>query len=455
MQDFIFKLIQLMFAASLVCLTPGMAIAQTGAGTVSFVIGEANASTTASSDQAIRRGDQIVSGQTILTGANGHVHLKMIDGAFVSIRPMSRFRIEEYKYDAENPKDSRIKFTLESGTVRSITGKAGQSAKQSFRLNTPLAAIGIRGTDFVVQAGVDVTRVLVQSGAIVMTPLNKECLFAELGPCNSNAARVLTSAMRDAYLELRNRKEAPVLVPAAKSLNSPNSLSPPRPEEPAVDKANKTSSTSSSENGQDNAQSVAVATVKGHVDALVKDAKPPETGTDRPPQGPPPVALPPAPARIWWGRWAIAENEGRSFNSVNTSDREVTISNVVFGMLREKGEAFVPNSGVVKFSLAESESYLLNPDRSLTVANITDPKLTVDFGRKKFDTSLMVNVRGLAPTEIRASGEITTQGLFMTETTSADTILAGSLSKSADQAGFIFQRTTSGGLITGATRWVQ
>lgn len=455
MQDFIFKLNKWMFATVLVFLTQGMAYAQLGAGTVSFVIGDANVSTALTPDQAIHRGDQIAAGQIILTGANGHVHLKMIDGAFVSIRPMSRFRIEEYKYDAENPKDSRVKFTLESGTVRSITGKAGQSAKQSFRLNTPLAAIGIRGTDFVVQAGADVTRVMVQSGAIVMTPLNKECLFAELGPCNSNAARVLTSAMRDAYLELRNRKEAPILVPAAKSLNSPNLLSPPRPEEPAVDKANKGSNSSATENGQDNAQSVAVATVKSHVDALVKDAKPPEIAPDKITQGPPPVALPTAPARIWWGRWAIAEDEGRSFNSVNTSDREVTISNVVFGMLREKGEAFVPSSGVAKFSLAESESYLLNPDRSLTVANITDPKLTIDFGRKKFDTSLIVNVKGLAPTEIRATGEITLQGLFMSETTSPETILAGSLSKSADQAGFIFQRTTSGGIVTGATRWVQ
>ena len=165
------------------------------AGTVSFVIGEASTLTNGQK-QAISRGDAIKAGQTIATGVNGHVHIKLIDGAFVSIRPSSRFVIEEYKFDAEQPKNSRIKFNLEQGTARSITGKAGEASKESYRLNTPLAAIGIRGTDFVVHTEQSVTRVVVQSGAIVMSPLSQECLSSAFGPCNTATARVLTAAMR-------------------------------------------------------------------------------------------------------------------------------------------------------------------------------------------------------------------------------------------------------------------
>ena len=168
------------------------------AGTVSFMVGDASTLSSSGQKQTISRGTSVLVGQTILTGDNGHVHLKMVDGAFVSIRPSSKFKIEEYLFNVAEPKKSKVKFILEQGTARSITGKAGESSKESYRLNTPLAAIGIRGTDFVVQTEKNVTRVIVQSGAIVMTPLNDDCLSSSFGPCNTATARVLTAAMRDA-----------------------------------------------------------------------------------------------------------------------------------------------------------------------------------------------------------------------------------------------------------------
>lgn len=448
MQNFFFRL-KKYFAASVIVIgafaMPSLAFANDAVGTVSFVIGDANSSVDAKTNQAIARGDKLQAGQVILTGSNGHVHIKMIDGAFVSIRPMSRFRIEEYKYDAVEPKNSRIKFVLEQGTARSITGKAGEASKQSYRLNTPLAAIGIRGTDFVVSTEKDVTRVIVQSGAIVMTPLSEECLSTSFGPCNNSTARVLTAAMRDAYLELRNKKDAPVLVPAEKSLNSPNLTSPPRPEEPAADRGNKPTTPTVSNAPQDANQAVTVTTIKTQIDSLANANKPAEVKPE-----------PVVPAKIWWGRWeVVAGGDGSTTNPALAPDRETTFSNVVFGMLREKGEVFVPSAGTAKFKLADSESYLVNPDKSLTAGSISDSNLVIDFANRKFDTSLVVNVKGISPTEIRAAGDISFQGVFMSETTTPDTIVAGSLSKGGDQVGYLFQRNISGGMIVGATRWIQ
>lgn len=462
MQNFFFRLKKYLatsFVVLGVLVLPSVAYASDAVGTVSFVIGDANSSTDAKSSQAISRGDKLQAGQIILTGANGHVHIKMIDGAFVSIRPMSRFRIEEYKYDAVEPKNSRIKFVLEQGTARSITGKAGEASKQSYRLNTPLAAIGIRGTDFVVNTEKDVTRVIVQSGAIVMTPLSEECLSTSFGPCNNATARVLTAAMRDAYLELRNKKDAPVLVPAEKSLNSPNLMSPPRPEEPAADRGNKSSTSSVSTVQQDTNQAVTVTTIKTKIDTLASANKPNEKPVDKPIDKPvekPAEVIPEpvVPAKIWWGRWTTVADGGTT-NSALAPDRETTFSNVVFGMAREKGEVFVPSSGVAKFKLADSETYLMNPDKSLTAGSVSDTNLVIDFANRKFDTSLIVNVKGISPTEIRAAGDISFQGVFLSETTSPDTIVAGSLSKNGDQVGYLFQRNINSGTIFGATRWIQ
>ncbi|MBC3806256.1 FecR domain-containing protein [Undibacterium seohonense] len=486
MQRFLYQFHKVAILAVLLATLSGFVHANEVAGTVSFMVGDASTLSSSGQKQAISRGANILAGQTILTGDNGHVHLKMIDGAFVSIRPSSKFKIEEYLFNASEPKKSKIKFVLEQGTARSITGKAGESAKESYRLNTPLAAIGIRGTDFVVQTEKNVTRVVVQSGAIVMTPLNDECLSSSFGPCNTPTARVLTAAMRDAYLELRNHKDAPTLIPNEKNLASPNLLSPPRPEEPMPEKNNKPVSVTTPVVPGDLTQVVKETSVINQIEAI-NNSKPvepkpvePTKPVDPKPVEPvvvtpvdPVVVVPPVetkpevpvevkpepviPAKIWWGRWqAIAGGDGSTYNPAIAPDRETSMSNVVFGLFREKGDVVLPSAGVAQFKLAESEVYLRGADQTLTAGTVAKPSLTIDFGNRTFDTSLTVNVSGVNSTEIHSAGKISFQGLFLSEVNSPDTLVAGTLSKNSDQAGYLFQRGLAGGaMIIGATRWVQ
>src|SRR3972149_2578233 len=109
--------------------------------------------------RAVVRGMSGHVGERVETEQGGHVHLRFVDGAFVSVRPGSRLFIETSRYGAGRRERSGIRFRLEQGVARSISGKGAEIARERFRLNTPIAAIGVRGTDFVVQA--DTNRVLV------------------------------------------------------------------------------------------------------------------------------------------------------------------------------------------------------------------------------------------------------------------------------------------------------
>lgn len=446
---------------ALLCMLGASVLAQAAdmAGSVSFAIGDASIVGHDGKSTPAIRGASIEAGQTLVTGATGHIHVRMVDGAFISVRPQSKLRIEEYRYDAAVPANNRIKFVLEQGVARSITGRAGEAAKESYRLNTPLAAIGIRGTDFVVQAAADVTRVTVQSGAIVMAPFGADCSAAAFGPCKSATSRVLTAAMRDAYLELRNRNEAPLLVPAEKALESPNRIAPPRPEEPhpGVDKQAKSGA---SADAQDAVRDATAGVIKTQVDAVVvtPQAPPPLTGTVTPPSLPSQPSPPPA-TQYWWGRWSSFVQPGQESSSVVAvlaPDREITVSNAVFGLVREKGDIVMPNSGVAKFQLADSEAAVLRDNKNLTAAQIASPTLSVDFGARRFETALTVNSAGMSPVAIRASGGITFQGNFFSDANATNTVVNGSLSKDASQAAYVFQRDLASNLsVLGVTRWVR
>ena len=168
-------------------------------GEVLFAVGDAQLSGPGGSQgqhaSVLQRGKTVAVGDVIETGAGAHVHIRFIDGALVSVRPNSRLSIEQYQFDAEQAQRSQVKFQLLEGTARSITGKAGESARDRFRLNTPVAAVGVRGTDFVATTSPSQTAVVVNTGAVVVSPLGPGCSAEMLGPCGGSAAKLLSAEM--------------------------------------------------------------------------------------------------------------------------------------------------------------------------------------------------------------------------------------------------------------------
>jgi hypothetical protein len=127
-----------------------MAGASEVVGQVSLLIGAARVIHIDGSSEPLRRGASILVGDRVETSANGHVHLRFIDNGSVSVRPDSVLEVQAYRYDADRPQLNEVRLRVEQGTTRAISGAATELDKTRFRLNTPIAAIGVRGTDFIV-----------------------------------------------------------------------------------------------------------------------------------------------------------------------------------------------------------------------------------------------------------------------------------------------------------------
>lgn len=95
--------------------------------------------------QPLLRGDTLRAGDTIITGDDGRVQVRFADGALITLQPNSRFRIDEYRFDANG---QRSFFSLLKGALRTSTGAIGKRSYDDWRLRTPTATVGVRGTDF-------------------------------------------------------------------------------------------------------------------------------------------------------------------------------------------------------------------------------------------------------------------------------------------------------------------
>lgn len=101
--------------------------------------------TTDSKILALREGDDVLPGQTIVTGANEYVHLLYPDHKHTRIGPQSEMALTYLLRLTDN--SLKAEFSLKKGRItHSVEQKL--KANENFNTRTPIAITGIRGTEF-------------------------------------------------------------------------------------------------------------------------------------------------------------------------------------------------------------------------------------------------------------------------------------------------------------------
>ena len=423
-----------------VCLVAGLLLsggvqANTVVGRADLVVGKVQVQEPKSSvAKAIKTGASIVEGQVLQTGADGYLYINTVDKGFISLRPNTKVTVELYRYDAAKPKDTQIRLNLHHGVMRSVSGQGAQAARDKYRLNTPVAAIGIRGTDYTVFASADVTRATVRSGGIAMAPLTNGCQAQALGPCEGSGTKDLMAQSGQYLLQVAKGDRQPALLSNPEL--RPDRLSPPRQDEVAKPQALK--------EGQEASKSVtAVASAVTPLETVVAPHLVKVTTPD--------------PQYVQWGRWqALANLPAADIETAITSNRELVALVGPYFMSRERTPVQMPG-GTYQFSLREYEAYFVNQqNRSASAAQITDPTLSINFDNRSFVTSFTVsNAQQSVP--VNAQGGITPDGKIVGDMFYVNATVRGALGgANAEQAGFVFNRPIdANNSAVGATRWAR
>ncbi len=131
--------------AIVISLMPISVMALQEVGEVQYVRGVLTSSTDGEFPKLIGKDMPLHNGDVLNTGTRGFAIIKFIDGTKMTLRPNTKFQINNVsiKKNEEN-----VFFSLIRGGFRAITGAISKSNPRAFRVHTPVATIGIRGTEF-------------------------------------------------------------------------------------------------------------------------------------------------------------------------------------------------------------------------------------------------------------------------------------------------------------------
>ena len=450
-------------------------------GEVSLVLGEVTRLAQDGNVEVLKQGSRVAEGDRIVTKSNGHVHVRFVDEALVSVRPSSQLIIDRYYYDAELPHRSSVRFELQEGVTRAISGEAAKAARDRFRLNTPIAAIGVRGTDFVVSADRGTTRALVNEGSIVMAPLSDACSADSFGPCVADALELNDASLQLATMQLN--EPLPRLLPS-QNVRDPGMLQKEvrlaiagaAARVPAASELGFPASSSTNDDDQYVNNEVfleGVTTVQVRADAelvaetvATKDFVPSDPVAVTLSAGvavaqfdlTPPVLLTSSEMRdrqLVWGRYAdvplVTERLALSFEEASAS-REITVGNFQYGLYRSSpGPRRVASDlGLVGFQLTSAQA-VFNSETGVLAMSVHDGSLNIDFQQNTFNTMLELSAEPIGQIFFAAEGKVADGGFL--RALEATQRVAGAVSFDGTEAGYLFEKSIIGGSLSGLTLW--
>lgn len=449
------------------------------------------------------RGASIRIGDRLETQAGGHVHLKFVDGGRVSVRPASILRIEDYSHSAQQPLLGAIKFQLDEGVVRSITGSWGEAARDRFRLNTPVAAIGVKGTDFVVRAEGSQTQASVYTGAITLTPMDSAC-STSVGPCINGHEKLLSEDMKGQMLELNRQQTTPQLVPSVDLLARSARPAPgievaaTRMSKPLVMEEVGVAARTPEALVADGRAATVVATIQPPPSApppniaaveipVITPASVADTQVVKKPdpviEKPAPVVEQPAPvieqpvvvpaptpapvlppqvnqlmlARLNWINKMDADTFTRTSQEALATGREriegvgITSYNL-YRPASAPGAVLTSTDATAEFRLANATAQVSRQEgRLIEPVAVTGGTFAVDFARASYATTLNLSNPAMGNDTLTASGNIKPNGVL--QTTSSNGNVTGALTLDGKEAAYVFDKQTKVGTVIGATLW--
>ncbi len=96
----------------------------------------------------LKKGSRLQKSDRLLTDRDSRLRFRLVDGSIITLGENSEFDLVSYQFDPKVRANNKAEFKLTNGVFRFISGLITKQDNPDLQVITPVATIGIRGTDF-------------------------------------------------------------------------------------------------------------------------------------------------------------------------------------------------------------------------------------------------------------------------------------------------------------------
>ena len=96
----------------------------------------------------VKRGLRLFKSDRLVTGVNTRLRFRLVDGSLITLGENTEFDLVNYQFQNNRKTGNKAEFQLTQGVFRFISGLITKQKDPDLKVLTPVATIGIRGTDF-------------------------------------------------------------------------------------------------------------------------------------------------------------------------------------------------------------------------------------------------------------------------------------------------------------------
>lgn len=139
--------------------------------------------TMTASGRPLVRGAPVYAGEVLSTDSASQANVEFSDGSLMTLKHGTNFAVNQYEFNKKKNTGSFVS-NMTTGGFRTITGLIAKNHPSNYQVNTPVATIGVRGTDY---------QAVLANGALYVAVLSGQvCL--DTGECPSGNQGLLNWA---------------------------------------------------------------------------------------------------------------------------------------------------------------------------------------------------------------------------------------------------------------------
>jgi len=121
------------------------------AGIMKIITGEVRVQNT-QGERVLKSGDAVKVNDRLMTGSQSSASLVLRDGTILVLSENSQLVLDQFAFNSTT-QDGNMLINLLQGSMRMLTGLIAKINPQAIQIKTKTVSVGVRGTDFIVEAG--------------------------------------------------------------------------------------------------------------------------------------------------------------------------------------------------------------------------------------------------------------------------------------------------------------